>query len=104
LFEKAAGKGHVGAMYALGMLSGGGHDVPTDPAVAQYWFRAAAGRGHAEAQKMLGRYLARGLAGERDLEAARLWLGRAAAQGLADAELDLASIRSVPPPCLLFTR
>jgi len=84
-------------MYALGVLSGGGHDVPTNPPVAQHWFRAAAERGHAEAQKMLGRYLARGLAGERDLEAARLWLGRASAQGLADAGLDLASIQFVPP-------
>jgi TPR repeat protein len=88
-------------MFALGLLSGGGYDVPTDRTVAQHWFRAAAERGHAEAQKMLGRYLARGLAGERDPEAARLWLGRAAAQGLADAKLDLASIRPVLPtqPC-----
>jgi uncharacterized protein len=84
-------------MFALGMLSGGGYDLPMDRAVAQHWFRAAAERGHAEAQKMLGRYLARGLAGERDPEAARLWLGRAAAQGLADAKLDLASMRPVPP-------
>lgn len=91
LFEKAAGKGHVGAMYALGMLSDGGHT----PAVAQRWFRAAAERGHAEAQKMLGQYLARGLAGERDLDAARLWLERAAAQGLPDAARDLASIHAV---------
>jgi TPR repeat protein len=101
LFEKAAGKGHVGAMFALGILSDRGHGVPTDRAVAQHWFRTAADRGHAEAQKMLGRYLARGLGNERDPQAARLWPGRAAAQGGLEAEFDLASIRPVPPtqPC-----
>ena len=30
LFEKAAGRGHVGAMFAMGAMHGGGHEVPTD--------------------------------------------------------------------------
>jgi uncharacterized protein len=92
LFEKAAGRGHVGAMFALGAMHGGGHDVPTDRPTAQHWFHAAADRGHAYAQMMLGRYLARGLAGERDYERARLWSERALAQGLQEARDDLAAL------------
>jgi uncharacterized protein len=89
LFAKAAAHGHVGAMFALGALLGGGHDVPWDRPKAQQWFRAAAERGHGHAQMMLGRYLARGLAGETDPAQARLWLERALAQGLRDAQPDL---------------
>jgi len=96
LFEKAAGRGHVGAMFACGAMWGGGHDVPMDRAVAQRWFRAAAERGHAYAQMMLGRYLARGLAGECDPEQARQWLERAVGQGLAEARADLAGL-PLPP-------
>jgi TPR repeat protein len=79
-------------MFAVGAMSGGGHEVPTDRVVAQRWFRAAAERGHAHAQMMLGRYMARGLAGERDLEQARQWLERAMAQGLQETRADLAAL------------
>jgi hypothetical protein len=92
LFEKAAGRGHVGAMFAMGAMYGGGHDVPMDRVVAQRWFTAAAERGHAYAQMMLGRYLARGLAGERDLDRARTWTERAIAQGLQEARADLSAL------------
>jgi TPR repeat protein len=92
LFEKAADKGHVGAMFALGALT----DQASNSALSQRWLRAAAERGHGKAQQMLGRYLAQGLAGERDLEEARLWFAKAAAQGIADAEYDLAA-PSLPP-------
>ena len=92
LFEKAAGRGHVGAMFAMGAMHGGGHEVPTDRPTAQRWFHAAAERGHAYAQMMLGRYLARGLAGERDFDRARIWLERALAQGLQEARNDLAAL------------
>jgi TPR repeat protein len=95
LFEKAAGRSHVGAMFALGAMNGGGHEVPTDRPTAQRWFLAAAERGHAYGQMMLGRYLARGLAGERDTDRARVWLEKALAQGLQDARTDLAAL---PPP------
>ena len=64
LFEKAAEEGHVGAMFALGALHGGGHDVRMDRPAAQRWFRAAAERGHGQAQMMLGRYSPAGLAGD----------------------------------------
>ena len=31
LFEQAAAKGHSGAMFALGAMHGGGHDLPVAP-------------------------------------------------------------------------
>ena len=94
LFEKAAAKGHSGAMFALGALHCGGHDLPEDRQVAQRWFRAAAERGHGQAQLMLGRYLVGGLAGQWNPAEGRLWLERAAAQGISDAEPDLAALTS----------
>ena len=42
--RRPPGQGHVGAMFALGALLGGGHDVPWDRPAAQRWFRAAAER------------------------------------------------------------
>jgi TPR repeat protein len=98
LFERAAGRGHVGAMFAMGAMHGGGHEVPTDRQTAQRCFQTAAERGHAYAQMMLGRYLARGLAGERDLEQARAWLERALAQGLQEARNDLAALPPAGAP------
>ena len=98
LFEKAADRGHVGAMFAVGAMHGGGHEVPWDRVVAQRWFRAAAERGHPYAQMMLGRYLARKLAGEQDIEEARRWTERAVAQGLQDAKADLAALPPPPDP------
>src|SRR6202041_80514 len=92
LFTRAAGRGHIGAMFSTGAMHGGGHEVPTDRAEAQKWFQAAAERGHAQAQLMLGRYLARGLVGPADPATARRWLERALAQGLADARGDLAAL------------
>jgi uncharacterized protein len=92
LFEKAAAKGHSGAMFALGALFAGGHDLPADRQTAQRWFRAAAELGHGQAQLMLGRYLTNGLAGELDPEEGRLWLERAAAQGTAEAESEVAAL------------
>ena len=101
LFEKAAGQGHVGAMFAVGAMYGGGHDVPWDRVAAQRWFRAAAERGHPYAQMMLGRYLARKLAGEQDIEEARRWTERAVAQGMQEAKADLAAL---PPTAGAATR
>ena len=90
--QKAAGKGHSGAMFALGVLYGGDHDLPMDRMAALRWFRAAAELGHGPAQLMLGRYLASGPAGERNPVEARDWLESAAAQGITDAESDLAEL------------
>jgi len=86
LFERAAGKGHVGAMFALGALDDGGDAA--NRAFSLRWLRAAAERGHGRAQQLLGRYLAQGLSGERDPDEARLWVAKAAAQGIAEALSD----------------
>jgi uncharacterized protein len=53
LLERAAGKGHVGAMFALAALKGGGYEVLADSHAALHWLREAAGRGHSEAQQIL---------------------------------------------------
>jgi TPR repeat protein len=92
LFEQAAKERHTGAMFAVGALYGGGHDVPTDRVVAQRWFRQAAERGHGYAQMMLGRYLARNLAGETNIPEARRWLEQARSQGVAEAANDIAAL------------
>ena len=89
LFKRAAAKNHSGAMFALGAIYNGGHNLPTDRRAAQHWFRAAAEAGHGQAQMMLGRYLTRGLAGDIDLVEGRQWLERAVEQGITEAELDL---------------
>jgi TPR repeat protein len=100
LFEKAATQGHTGAMFAVGAMLGGGHDVPWDRVAARHWFRTAAEKGHPYAQMMLGRYLARGLGGEQNIEQARRWTERAVAQGLQEAKADLAALPAAPthPP------
>jgi TPR repeat protein len=79
-------------MFSTGAMHGGGHEVPTDRAEAQKWFRAAAERGHAQAQMMLGRYLARGLVTPPNPDEARVWLDRALAQGLTEARGDLSAL------------
>ena len=65
LFEKAAAKGHAGAMFALGAMYGRGHNMPMDRQAALRWFRAL----------MLGRYLAKRCRGrakpKRGIPAAR---------------------------------
>jgi TPR repeat protein len=96
LFEKAAAEGHSGAMFALGALYAGGHDLPEDRMTAQRWFRAAAELGHGQAQLMLGRYLAEGVAGEPNPAEARSWFEQAAAQGIEEAQADLAALRGNP--------
>ncbi|HJY47931.1 MAG TPA: hypothetical protein VJ349_04685, partial [Stellaceae bacterium] len=87
--------GHSGAMFALGALRAGGHDIAEDRAAAQRWFRAAAELGHGQAQLMLGRYLAEGAAGEPNPAEARSWFEQAAAQGIEEAQADLAALPGV---------
>ena len=86
LFEKAAAQGHSGAMFALGAMHSGGHNLPIDRVAAQRWFRAAAELGHGHAQWMLARYLASGAAAKPNPVEARHWLERAIEQGLPEAE------------------
>jgi TPR repeat protein len=93
-FARAAELGHGGAMFGLGALYGGGHDVPMDRAAAFRWFRQAAERSHPQAQLMLGRYLRLGLAGPPDLDGARLWFKRALDSGLSEAATELANLNA----------
>ena len=73
LFEKAAAKGHAGAMFALGAMYGRGHNMPMDRQAALRWFRAAAELGHGHAQaRSLSRKRCRGRAKpKRGIPAAR---------------------------------
>ena len=91
-YHKAAAAGRAEAMFSLGALYGGGHDIPPDRAQALRWFLQAAEAGHALAQMMAGRYLARGLAGRVDVSQARHWLEHALAQGLEAARADYAQL------------
>jgi TPR repeat protein len=96
LFRKAAESGHVGAMFAVGAMLGGGHEVPEDRAAARNWYRMAAEKGHGHAQMMLGRFLSRGLGGEVDTLEGRIWLQRAVASGLNEAARDLDQLDAEP--------
>jgi TPR repeat protein len=40
-FRRAAEARHSGAMYGLGRMLSGGHDVPAEPEAASYWLRQA---------------------------------------------------------------
>jgi TPR repeat protein len=84
-------------MFALGALHGGGHDLPTDRAVAIKWFRAAAELGHPTAALMLGRYLRKGLVGPVNALEAQHWLNRALELGVEEAKIDLNELAPLLP-------
>ena len=97
-FLRAAPAGHAGAMFALGALHGGGHDIETDREEARRWFAQAAEHGHPIAALMLARYAVRGLGGPQDIEAGRRWYAHAASLGSLEAADELAALdRAVPP-------
>lgn len=89
LYHRAARMGRVEAMFSLGAMYGGGHDLPPDRTQALHWFTQGAEGGNALSQFMLGRYLARGLAGPVDRARARYWLEQAAAGGVRAARDEL---------------
>ena len=82
LFEKAAAQENSGAMFALGTLNSGGHNLPVDRRVAQRWLRAAAERGNGHAQLMLG---PRERGGRRAEPCRGTAVAGAIAQGIAEA-------------------
>jgi TPR repeat protein/Flp pilus assembly protein TadD len=51
LFERAAGSGHIGAMFAAGVVHAG--VVPADRGAVQHWLSAAAEHGHRAARTLL---------------------------------------------------
>lgn len=98
LYHKAAEQGNVDALFSLGAMYGGGHDVPPDRARAFQYFEQAAQRGHRLAQMMVGRYLLHGLAGRIDYDQARLWLRHAVKNGVTEAEVDLKELEQKVHP------
>jgi uncharacterized protein len=89
LFERAANRGHAGAMFSLGAMYGGGHDIPTDRGRALAWYQAGAEKGDPMAALMLGRYLAKGIATPAAPDAAKHWFRQALHAGIAEAQADL---------------
>ena len=99
LFERAAANGSPEAMFALGALYGGGHQIVTDRAKSLEWYRKAAAAKHPRAALMLGKYLRLGIATAPDADEARKWLTVAAKAGLAEAEAELAALQAeLEPP------
>lgn len=92
LYKVAASQGNIDALFSLGALYGGGHDVEEDLQKAQDYFEQAANAGHALAQMMMGNYLISGRAGRLDEEEGKKWLKRAAEQGVEQATHLLASL------------
>ena len=66
LFEKAAVKGHLAAMFSAGVVYEGAHGVPANHGAAEHWFRTAAEHGHPAAQMMLERHIAASAADQAD--------------------------------------
>ena len=98
LMERAAGHhGIPEAMFALGALYGGGHQIPTDRAKSLQHYRAAAEKGHGRAALMLGKYLRFGIATAVDLDEARKWFAVAAGQGVEEARAELAALAAPEP-------
>lgn len=60
-FEAAAAGGHLGAVFALGVLHAGVEGIPRDLAQSEARLRDAAARGHAPAQAELLKFVAAGL-------------------------------------------
>jgi len=89
LFARAAALGSAPAMFGLGAMYGGGHDIPTDRAEALRWFRAGAAQNHGLCALMLGRYLQAGIACQPDPAAARRAFQVALAAGVAEARAEL---------------
>lgn len=94
LYHQAADQGSIDALFSLGAMYGGGHDVPMDRTKAFQYFQKAAQRGHGLSQLMVGRYLVRGLAGRMDPEEGRLWLERAAARDVSEAREELEELNN----------
>jgi TPR repeat protein len=91
-FLRAIPAMHAGAMFALGALYGGGHDIEVDREEARRWFAQAAEHGHPIAALMLARYAVRGLGGPQDIEAGRRWYAHAASLGAIEAAHELAAL------------
>ena len=81
LFREAAGRGHAGAQYYMGLICERGMGVPKDVAAALDWYRQSATNGYAEAAVVLGNYYHDGLEVKQDYAEAFVWYSVAGAQG-----------------------
>jgi TPR repeat protein len=94
LYRKAALRGHVEAMLALGQMCQAGRGVAQDDAEAALWYRRAAEAGSPPAQYNLALMLATGSGVAQDHVQAAAWYERAAQHGFAKAQFNLAVMRA----------
>lgn len=78
LLQKAATKGHVGAMIHLGQILATGEKYPKDTQQAAKWMQLAAATGNPEGMFELGRYYRDGVGLPQNHVRAYVWLNRAA--------------------------
>ena len=78
LLQKAATKGHVGAMIHLGQILASGDKYPKDTKQAAKWMQLAAATGNPEGMFELGRYYRDGVGLPQNHVRAYVWLNRAA--------------------------
>lgn len=82
----AAGAGHAGACYELGLLYGRGREVEKDLALGAQWINRAADLGDARAQFLVGANLMSGTGVPRDPSRGVAFLARAGEQGHVRAQ------------------
>lgn len=89
-YRKAAMRGHVDAMLALGQMHQSGRGLEQDDAQAVDWYRRAAAEGSLPAQYNLALMLAHGAGVPQDYSKAADLYERAAQRGFAKAQYNLA--------------
>lgn len=86
LYQQAAGQGHVGAQYYLGVMYDKGRGVDNDDAIARDWYRTAAENGHPAGQWNYAVFMMQGRGGTKDKREAMVWVKKSAAQGYPSAQ------------------
>ena len=89
LWLKAAGHGHAGAQFNLGLMYESGTGVQQDSVKAFTFYREAALNGLAEAQNSFGRLYEMGQGVEQNITEAKKWYRLAALQGYVLAQSNL---------------
>ncbi len=99
-YGRAAGQGHPGAQFALGLLYYNGADdgaVPPDPTKAARWLGASAEAGNAMAQHLVGRMYRLGRGVAQDRARALEWSLIAAQRGVPGAQYEMGVLISSRP-------
>ncbi len=91
LYEAAADKGNISAMFRLAVQYSNGDGIARNDELAAKWFREAASKGHADAMSNLGAAYSNGRGVAKDDVEAMRWFGKAADQGQAEAMRSLAN-------------